>query len=149
MSRKTTIFGGIILTLSVPFVLGQDQQQPTPNTPEDLLASSTDLIAWSYMQEPKPVPQPLPAPDKGIPQPDAQPSQPPEPQAPAPVSNQVFTGRIVKDSGKFMLKVSDKTSYELDQQGSLDQFENKDVKVVGTLDPGGNTIHVSKIELLS
>ena len=148
MKRKTTILGGIVLTLSVPFVFGQDQPY-TPSTPEDLLASSTELIAWSYMQQPKPVPQPLPPPDKGIPQPDTQPSQPPEPQAPAPVSNQTFTGKIVKDSGRFVLKISDKTSYQLDQQSNLDEFENKDVKVIGTLDPGGNTIHVSKIELLS
>lgn len=148
MSRKTTILGGIILTLSVPFVYCQDQQR-TPSTPEDNLASSTDLIAWSYMQEPKPVPQPLPPPDKGIPQPDTQPSQPPEAQAPAPVSNQTFTGKIVKDSGKFVLKVSEKTSYDLDQQSSLEQYENKDVKVVGTIDPGGSTIHIIKIELLS
>ncbi len=146
MNRKTTIFGGIILSLSVPFVFGQ---QSTPNTPEDLLASSTELIAWSYMQQPKPVPQPLPPPDKGIPQPDAQPSQPPEPQAPAPVSTQTFTGKIVKDSGRFVLKISDKASYQLDQQSSLDEYEDKDVKVEGTLDPGGSTIHVTKIELLS
>jgi hypothetical protein len=148
MSRKTTIFSGVILTLTVPFVFGQDQPRRAPNTPEDLLASSADLIAWSYMQEPKPVPQPLPPPDKGIPQPDTQPSQPPEPQAPAPVSNQTFTGTIVKDSGKFVLKVSENASYDLDQQGSLEQFENKDVKVVGTVEPGGNTIHIAKIELL-
>lgn len=148
MYRKTSIFGGVLLTIAVPLGFAQNPQASSPKTPEDLLATAADLVAWSYMQEPKPVPQPLPPPDKGVPQPDTTPSQPPAPQAPEPVTAQTFSGKIVKDSGKFMLKVSDSTSYQLDVQDGLGQYEGKNVKVTGTLETGG-AIHVTKIEILS
>ncbi len=148
MKRKTTIIGGIVLSVAAPIVFAQDQSRPS--VPEDLLAAASDLIAWSYMQKPKPVPEPLPPPDKGVPQPDPQTQQPPAPQAPSQeVTSQTFTGKIVKAGGSYVLKVSNTTTYQLDQQRGAEQYEGKDVKVVGTLDEAANTIHVTKIELLS
>src|SRR5262252_1498612 len=118
MKRKASVVGGIVLTVAAPLLFGQELQQPAPQTPEDLLASSTDLIAWSYLQKPKPVPEPLPPPDKGVPQPDPQTQQPPAPQAPSDqVTNQTFTGKIVKDGDKYVLKTSGTTTYQLDEQG--------------------------------
>lgn len=150
MKRKTSLIIGGISLVAGPLLFGQEMQQPTPRFPEDLLASSAELIAWSYLQKPKPVPEPLPPPDKGVPQPDPQTQQPPAPQAPSqPVATQTFTGKILKDGDKYVLKVSSSTTYQLDEQSGAKQYEDKDVKVVGTLDAGGNTIHVTKIELLS
>jgi len=145
-ARKASVFGGLILAVSTPFVLAQGQQ-PTPAFPEDLLASSTDLVVWSSAQKPKPVPEPLPPPDKGVPQPD--PQQPPSPQAPEQSQVQTFTGKIIKTGDSFVLKVSGNTIYQLDTQNGLGTYEDKDVKVVGTLDSNNNTIHVTKIDLIS
>ena len=150
MKRKASVVGGIVLTVAAPLLFGQGVQPPAPSTPEDLLASSTELIAWSYLQKPKPVPEPLPPPDKGVPQPDPQNQQPPAPQAPSDqVSSQTFTGKIVKDGDKYVLKAAGSTTYQLDEQSGAKQYEDKDVKVSGTLDATTNTIHVTKIELLS
>jgi len=98
------------------------------------------------MQKPQPAPQPLPPPDTPIPQPDPhgqQAKQPSNPQVPT----QSFTGKIVKDGGKYVLKVASNSAYQL--EGDVQQYENQDVKVVGTLDTGSNTIRVVKIELIS
>ena len=150
MKRKASVVGGIVLTVAAPLLFGQEVRPPAPSTPEDLLASSTELIAWSYLQKPKPVPEPLPPPDKGVPQPDPQNQQPPAPQAPSDqVPSQAFTGKIVKDGDKYVLRVSSSTIYQLDEQSGAKQYEDKDVKVSGTLDSATNTIHVTKIELLS
>lgn len=150
MNRKASLMGGLLLAAAAPLLFCQQPQNPpTPRFPEDLLASSTDLIVWSYMQKPKPVPEPLPPPDKGVPQPDQQTAQPPAPQAPQQTQSQTFTGKIVKDGDKYVLKVSSGTAYQLSDQSGLKQYEDKDVKVVGTLDAGTSTIRVEKIELLS
>ncbi len=149
MNRKTTIFGGLLLAMAAPLVFAQEMQQPTQPSPEDLTAASLDLVVWSSTQKPKPVPEPLPPPDKGVPEPDQQSSQPPAPQAPPEISTQTFTGKIVRESGTYVLKVSSSTTYQLDEQSSVKEFEDKDVKIIGTLDPRGNTIHVAKIQLIS
>lgn len=152
MNRKTSVFGGLLLAVAAPLVFGQDARRPQPPpSPEDFLAASTELIAWTYLQKPKPVPEPLPPPDKGVPEPDQQTTQPPSSQAPAPdqVPTQTFSGKIVKNGDKYVLKVSSGTSYQLEGQGDAKQYEDRDVKVVGTLDSSTNTIRVQKIELLS
>lgn len=146
MSRKTTLFAGALLALT-PFALAQEQQgQATPRFPEDVLASQ-QLIAWSWMQKPQPAPQPLPPPDKAVPQPGQQTAPPSNPQAEP--TKQTFTGKILKDGDRYVLKVSGNTTYQLDEQSSLKGYEDKDVRIVGTLDNATNTIRVVKIELFS
>ncbi len=149
MNRKANIFGGLLLAVAAPLVFAQDMQQPAQHYPEDLLANSTDLVVWSSTQKPQPVPQPLPPPDKGVPQPDQQSAQPSAPQTSQPIAEQTFTGKIVKNNGSYVLKVSKGTTYQLDEQAAMGEYEDRDVKVVGTLDAGGNVIHVTKIQLLS
>lgn len=152
MKRKTSLFAGVLLFLT-PLVLGQQPQyQVSPNRMDDSLASQ-QLIAWSWMQKPQPAPQPLPPPDKSIPQPDEPSAQPPSPQgaqsSPSQPQSQTFTGRIAKDGDKYVLRVAGNTSYQLDDQTSVKEYEDKDVKIIGTLDAGSNTIRVVKIELMS
>jgi len=151
MNRMTNWFVGALLALT-PLAFGQEPQL-TPQFPEDAL-TSRQLIAWSRMQKPQPAPQPLPPRDTPIPQPDPQgqqaqqaqqPSNPQDSQAPT----QSFTGKIVKDGGKYVLKVASNSTYQLEGEGNVQQYENQDVKVVGTLDTGSNTIRVVKIELIS
>jgi hypothetical protein len=148
MNRTTNWLPGILLALT-PFAVGQ-QPQFASQLPEEALASQ-QLIAWSWLQKPQPAPQPLPPRDTPIPQPDpqGQQAQPPVNPQNQQTPTQSFTGKIVKDGEKYVLKVTSSAAYLLDEQGTLKQYENQNVKVIGSLDPGSNTIHIVKIELLS
>jgi len=137
--------------------------QQQPDSEQSL---SSDLVQWSYMQQPQQpeqgAPRQTPTPD---PSPETQPSQNPAPSHPArpeqpdnaPASGsqaqsptaQTFTGIIHKEADSFMLKVSESTSYKLDNQQEVQQYEGKRVRVTGTLESSINLIHVDKIEPLS
>jgi len=151
MKRTTNWFAGFLLaTTPLVYAVGQEPQL-TPQVPEDVL-EARQLVAWSRLQKPQPAPQPLPPRDTPIPQPDPpdQQSKPPsDPHNQDQTPAQSFTGKIVKESGKYVLKVASNTAYQLDAQGDVRQYENQEVKVIGTLDTGSNTIRVVKIELLS
>ena len=82
-------------------------------------------------------------------------SQPSTQQDPAAQSNkmsegaetQVFSGKIAKAGGKYVLKDSaTKVTYSLDDQSQAKKFEGQSVKITGMLDAQSNTIHVSLIE---
>ncbi len=136
-----------LLVLGSAVCFGQDVRlSPLPFAEDALVAQ--ELIAYSEVQKP----QPLPPPDTPVPQRDQAQDQQPKPpnaedgQAP---SSQTFTGKIVKDGGVYVLKVAKDATYQLDTQSGLQQYENQSVRIVGKLDASGNTIHVVKIDLLS
>jgi len=114
------------------------------------------LIVWTATQAPEPAPQPsgrqTPSPD---PKPETQtPAQQPgnsQAQAPAQAqpSAQSFTGTISKEGDTYVLKVSDTSSYKLDDQDKAKEYEGKRVTVSGVLDPNSNLIRVQKIEPIS
>ena len=63
---------------------------------------------------------------------------------------QVFSGKIVKSDGKWVLQdeaasVPPPTPYVLDDQEAAKKYKGKSVAVRGTLDSSHNTIHVTKI----
>ena len=122
---------------------------------------SSDLVAWTFMQAPqtperKPSQQPTPDPN-----PETQPAQNPTPSQPSPSTRpqsqaqnqapaaQSFTGTIGKDSDNFVLRVSAGTSYKLDNQQQVQQYEGHRVRVTGTLEQSINLIHVDRIEPIS
>jgi hypothetical protein len=146
--KMTNLCAGIFLVTG-SFAFGQ-QPLLTPQLPEDALAAQ-QLVAWSRLQKPQPAPQPLPPRDTPLPQPDPQDQQskpPADPEGQHPTT-QTFTGKIIEDGGKYSLKVSKNTTYQLEVQADVKQYVNQDVKVIGNLDSGSNTIRVVKIELLS
>lgn len=148
MNRKTSMVVSLLVSLAT-LSFGQVPQNETGyRTPENVLAPQ-QLIAWSHLQKPRPVPQPLPPPDTPIPQPGSQQADPANPAAPQQAPTQTFTGRIVKDGSNYVLKVSRDTTYQLDKQSGASRYEDKDVRVVGSLDTVSNTIHVVRIDLLS
>src|SRR5215471_10793925 len=113
--------------------------QQTPDG-EDKLFSS-DLIAWSFRQEPQQLKQqpahPQPRPD---PNPETQPAQNPPSQPGAQSTQtqmptaQTFTGTVSKDANNFVLKVSETTSYKLDNQQQVQEYEGQRVRVTGPLE---------------
>lgn len=153
MGRTTKfLFPVLVLTLT-SIALAQEPQIAKLQEPENAM-TEYQLVMWSRMQKPQPAPQPLPPQDKVAPQPGQQPDQ--QPQSPADPHNaepsptaQSFTGKIVKDNGQYVLKVSADLSYRLDGQSDLKQYEDQVVTVVGRLDAASNTIYVTKIELTS
>jgi len=135
---KRRLFSMVFLAASASIVLAQDSQKPSP-VPADILGPQ--LIAWSQLQQPQPVQEQQPSSQSD----QLSPTQPE--QSPA---TQTLTGTIVKDSGRYILKVSgSNTAYELDDQVRARQYEGKQVKVAGKLDAKGNSFHVVNIELIS
>ena len=57
-----------------------------------------------------------------------------------------FEGKIMKSGSKLVLQESStQTAYQLDDQDKAKQFQGKDVKVMATLDPKTNTLHIVDI----
>ncbi len=147
MKRETHPSGilvlGFLLT-SLPLMFAQDLQiQRNPALPSDILGPQ--LIAWSQLQKPQPVLQPQPSPDRPIQQPDPQPAtsaaKQEQPSIPA------FVGTITKDGARYVLKVSSNSAYQLDDQNRARQYEGKQVKIAGTLDADGKSLHITGIDL--
>jgi hypothetical protein len=75
------------------------------------------------------------APDQSEPAPDSQ-AQSPQNGA------HIYSGTIVKSGDKWMLQDTGGTSYDIDRQDLAKKYEGKQVRINGTLDPDGKTIHV-------
>ncbi|PYX01502.1 MAG: hypothetical protein DMG86_10050 [Acidobacteria bacterium] len=159
MNRKLTL---LILPFFLFFVFATGfAQQSTSDTARRSPRSQKPgsyLIVWTQTQAPEPAPQPSgrqtttpdPKPETQTPPPASQPegSQSQE-QAQAQPAAQSFTGTISKEGDSYVLKVSDTSSYKLDDQDKAKEYEGKRVAVFGTLDPNTNLIRVQKIEPVS
>jgi hypothetical protein len=142
----------ITLTLII-FSGNLAKAQQTPAAEVKLFSS--DLIAWSFMQEPQQLKQqtthPQPRPD---PNPETQPAQNP-PRQPGVQSSQsqtptaqTFAGTVSRDGNNFVLKVSETTSYKLDNQQQVQEYDGRRVRVTGILEQSISLIHVDRIEPL-
>jgi hypothetical protein len=61
-------------------------------------------------------------------------------------SAQNFEGKITKSGDKLVLRdTSTQTAYQLDDQDKVKQYEGQAVKVVATMDPSTNTLHIVNI----
>ncbi len=124
-----------------PAATAPPQQQSSSASSSDPQAPSEQHPAASPQQEPN--------------EPAANPSQN-EPQMPASGADaqtqdaKAFTGRVVKEDGKIVLKDSvTKNSYQFDDVSKVKPFMGKEVKVTGKLDMNSNTIHVETIGPIS
>ena len=144
MNRKPSIFATVVVFLLVLTQAGFAQNLLTqPNT------DRAQLIAWSQLQNPKPLPEPRPdpTPSPGTPQERQQKSGQPENAAQQQqLPLQTIIGTIAKEGGKYVLKAADKKTYLIDDQDKAKDFEGKQVKIVGSLDMSTNTIHLQSIE---
>jgi uncharacterized protein YdeI (BOF family) len=66
---------------------------------------------------------------------DAQAQQPAD-------DSQTFSGTIMKSGDKYVLQDASGKNYDIDRQDGLKQYEGKQVRVKGTLDADGKTIHM-------
>jgi hypothetical protein len=94
--------------------------------------------------------QQTPSPDATTPTTQS-PSTTPDNSAQQPVNSQSqtaqsFQGKITKSGDKLVLRDSaTQASYQLDDQEKAKQYEGKNVKVMATMDPNTNTLHVVDI----
>jgi DNA-nicking Smr family endonuclease len=143
---RTMIFS-LAAFLAIPFTISA--QEIAPSIPP-LQVMGPQLIAWSQLQKPQPVTQPLPPPEQASQQTGQRAdSQNQNSQNQQESSAQVFTGTIVKDESRYVLKAADGASYQLDNQEKAKLYEGKQVKITGNIDTHGRMLHVASIELLS
>lgn len=153
MTRKPQLFWVLVLLVLV-LGLGTSASQ--------LNAQQRSDVTRAQAQEPQTGQQPARQPGQEYPpqQPGQQPQQPGQPpqsapqpaqpgqQAPSPQAGQMpgvqtFTGMIVKSGDKYVLQDSSTgTTYDIDHQDLVSQHVGQRVRVSGTLDPDGKTIHL-------
>ena len=143
MNRRMSTFAGTVLFLA-PFMMGQQaENQSQPGFREDTL-SARQLIAWTWMQQPKPLPEALPTPDKNIPPADQSPNQ----TASLKDGKQIFVGKIARSRDHLVLASSDGNTYPLRQNDAI-RYEGRNVRISGILDASDQTIQIVTIEILS
>ena len=143
VKQKTTILAttGLLLILAGCMFAQGVQSEPAPALPSSVLGP--DLIAWSQMQTPRPVPQPLP-PDQN----------PPAPQQP---TTETLAGTIMKVDSSYVLKLASGLTYRLDyqnedqndDQNNARRYEGKQIQLLGSVDANRNSIHILGIQLIS
>lgn len=127
---SSALFCGLVVTAGAQQT---PDQQTSPSTPS--------------AQQPSETPQnpPAQAPNQTAP---SQPSQSaPDSSASSSQSTaggQVFSGTVTKAGDKYVLQMADGTAYNLDHQDLVQKYEGKQVRVKGTLDQDGKTIHITQ-----
>jgi hypothetical protein len=144
MKRAASFLASLGLLLMPSFLWAQNLQNPDPPSSSDLFGP--ELIAWSQLQKPQRVPQPLP--DSPAQQHETRAANP---QAQQQTTLRAFTGRIIIDGNRYALQVSKDVLYQLDDQQRASQCDGKQVKVLGTLplDEGRYMVHVTGIKPIS
>jgi Protein of unknown function (DUF5818) len=143
MIRKACIFAGTFLVLTLSLI-GQDQKiQSSRRFPADDLAPG-QLIAWTWMQQPQPMPQ-LPRQADNIP-----PTQSTSPSGNSQErdTKPTFIGKIEMQGNQLIFRTTDGAAYALNAQEYAKQYEGRNVRLSGLLNPADNSIHIIKIELL-
>jgi hypothetical protein len=103
--RKTFFTTVALLALS-PLVCAQDSQKPNPALPGNIVGPP--LVAWSVVQQPRPIPATAPTAENGPSDNRAEQSQNGQPDSqPQHPSAQTFTGTLARDGGAYILKVSE------------------------------------------
>ncbi len=123
-------FAGFALAvaLALPMYAQQTPQQPDQSMPSQPTAGQP--------QQPGQSPTGQTTPDASQPS-----QQSPDAQA-QPSTGQTFAGTILKSGDKYVLQDMSGTKYDIDHQEIVAKYEGKKVRVNGTLDPDGKTIHV-------
>ena len=98
-------------------------------------AMGCELVSWSQLQSPAPVP---PSDNNNLPARNSD----------AATTNKTYTGQIVSDNGTYVLKAADQT-FQLDDQDRAKQYDGKYVKVSGSLNSEGTVFVIKAIEVMS
>ena len=105
-----------VVLLCAPFAATQDTSQSKAENP----LFTSDLIAWSTLQTPRPVPQ-ISGPERS------------------------FSGKVTRQSDAYLLELPDSNSYRLDRPDLIGLYEGHQISVVGALDESGTQIQIHEI----
>jgi len=126
----------------------------TPSSQSQQTPSSPDTAPSQQTPQTQPTPSPeMPPASQQTPKATAPGSQTPDASAPesgaktgsaasaaAPGESQTFSGTVVKQGDKYMLKDDSGKTYDIDHQSDVAKFEGKRVRVQGTLDSNGKIL---------
>lgn len=131
---------------STPSTPNSQAQQPDTTPPPRTSPSAPDNQQYPTSQKP-PAQQPDSSqpPDSSAPSgraPQSGSQKPSDDSASAGTDTQTFSGTVVKQGDKYMLKDDSGHVYDIDHQDEVKKFDGKRVRVQGTLDPSGNKIMV-------
>jgi hypothetical protein len=104
-------------------------------TPSSQQAMGCELVSWSQLQSPAPVP---PSDNSNLPARNSD----------AATTNKTYTGQIVSENGAYVLKAADQT-FQLDDQDRAKHYDGKYVKVSGSLNSEGTVFVIKAIEVMS
>jgi len=133
---------------TTPSTPDRQAQQPDTTPPPQTSPSTPDNQQYPTsqqqpsQQQPPDTQQPpdSTAPSGRTPQSEAQ--RPSDSAASGGTDSQTFSGTVVKQGDKYMLKDDSGHVYDIDHQDEVKKFDGKRVRVQGTLDPSGNKIMV-------
>jgi Protein of unknown function (DUF5818) len=143
--RRALSLATLVLCLAlIHMARAQNSQKPKRPNPEN----GTELIAWTQLQEPRPMPSAdgLTVPGR---QTDGITSLVGTTNDFSIQPVQSFSGAVISADGEYLLKVADGINYYLDDQELGKKFEGKDVQVTGNLVPGSDLIKVQEIKAAS
>ena len=122
------------------------QAQNTPSTTPDRQAQQPDTTppqstpeTQTPSSQSQQTPDTAPPPSSRTPESGAQQSGSASDSA---AGTQTFSGTVVKQGDKYVLKDDSGKTYDIDHQDEVKKFDGKRVRVQGTLDPSTNTIMV-------
>lgn len=112
-------------------------QQPSQQTPQTQPTPSPEMPS-ATQQQPRTQTPPSQTPDATAPESGSRTGQ--ATGAGEASGSQTFTGTVVKQGDKYMLKDDTGKTYDIDHQTDVAKFEGKRVRVQGTLDPNGKIL---------
>ena len=127
-----------LITTPLSFSQNQLDQEPCPDVAEEALGC--ELIAWSNLQEPAPLPDAT-SPSEG-------PNEPAN-ESRRGQSLQTVTGIIIRNEGQYCLRVSAGLVLTLDDQQAAQRHAGERVKITGMLDAGRKMLRVERIAPIS
>ena len=134
-------WGSALQAQNTPSTTPDQQAQQPSSSPDTTPPQSTPDTQAPPSQSPSQTPDTTtPPPSSRTPESGAQQSGSADSGAAA--GTQTFSGTVVKQGDKYMLKDDSGHTYDIDHQDEVKKFEGKRVRVQGTLDAGSNKIMV-------
>jgi cellulose synthase operon protein B len=132
----------LTLILSAGQLLAQQQPDQSPSQTAPSAQQPPDQQSPSQPTTPS-AQQPAQPPASQSPRPSGRQSDPSAQPPDQAAGGQVFAGTITKMGDKYVLQdTASGTKYEIDRQDLAKNYEGKQVRIKGILDPDGKTIHV-------
>jgi len=140
MTRLTTgLMVSILCLAEARLSLSQTPLDPQPCPDVTAEAVGCELIAWSHLQEPVPLPVTPPDNDhdrqEWAPGPDAERGQ----------STQTVTGVFVNIQGQYWLKISSDVNLLIDDWQTARLYEGRPVRIAGVFDANSKRLKVQGI----